>query len=345
MSGTWSGPLFVVGASRSGTAMLRSALNRHSAIKLASETHYFDDLRTRRGLARQGRLDTANAAMCADYFRALDVRPYGMRGNPDLSPTSSDELISRAREIGGDADSYFEAYCRLAAERKGKRIWGEKTPRHVFRLTEIFGRYPNARAICMVRDPRAVVASYRDWRNRGGLRDSKEQSYRDAIDEEEKRAKLSYNIVVASLLWRATVNCAMRAQARFGTERVRMVNYEAVARDPEPLVRDLCSWLGVQFEPEMLHVPMHNSSYNAFSRSEGISSVAIDRWRMTLSRHEAGVIQSIVGRLLPAMGYSVEDAHVNPLELTLARAAFVNRERMGEPLAYVARRVRAMVGP
>ena len=40
-------PIFIVGASRSGTNLLRAAMNKHSTLWISGETHYFDDLRTR----------------------------------------------------------------------------------------------------------------------------------------------------------------------------------------------------------------------------------------------------------------------------------------------------------
>ena len=45
----WPGPVFVVGPSRSGTTMMQTVLSSHPRVALASETHYFDDLRPRIG--------------------------------------------------------------------------------------------------------------------------------------------------------------------------------------------------------------------------------------------------------------------------------------------------------
>ena len=42
-----SGEIFVVGASRSGTNLVRALLNAHSRLWISAETHYFDDLRPR----------------------------------------------------------------------------------------------------------------------------------------------------------------------------------------------------------------------------------------------------------------------------------------------------------
>jgi len=65
------GPLFIVGAARSGTGMLRSALTRHPAIALCEETHYFDDLRPRVRHRTLSGMSAAERAACTSYFRAM----------------------------------------------------------------------------------------------------------------------------------------------------------------------------------------------------------------------------------------------------------------------------------
>ena len=163
------GPIFLCGPSRSGTAMLRSALNGHPSVHLAGETHYFDDLRQRFEDPSSGVLSSELASEAADYFCALSHRPYGHHGDPTQGRISPQQLRERAEQLGGTGDAYFQAYCEIEAEQASKSIWGEKTPRHIFRINDILTKFPDAKVVCMSRDPRAVVASYRDWRNQGGF--------------------------------------------------------------------------------------------------------------------------------------------------------------------------------
>ncbi|RAH98794.1 sulfotransferase [Acuticoccus sediminis] len=347
---SWSGPLFIVGASRSGTAMMRSILNRQPLIGLATETHYFDDLRVRPSFRKAEALSPEQAAICADYFRSIDDRPYGMQGDPSRSALSREELFRRSEAAGGGADGIFEAYCRFVAEREGKTIWGEKTPRHVFRLNDILTAFPSAKVVCMVRDPRAVVASYRDWRNQGGLNVNDEEDYQAAIAAEERRAKLSYNIVISTLLWCGTVNAAVGALTRHGSDRVRIVRYEDVTDQPSVTVSSLCDWLGIGFDETMMDVPMHNSSVLPFAKSAGVSRAAVDRWRKTLSDHEVDVIQTIAGKCLIDAGYQKADVKRDrigrvreyaDLPIAVARAMLANRKRMGNVVFYSWRRLKA----
>lgn len=340
----FSGPIFIVGASRSGTAMMRSILNQHSLICLAGETHYFDDLRDRMKTVNQTALSKEDEEVCINYFRALRHRPYGMNGNPSNSDITFAELASRAKTIGEGSDAVFEAYCQVYAQRKGKYIWGEKTPRHIYRLRDMMSVYPNARAICMVRDARAVVASYRSWRNQGGLGLEQDPTLSDALDAEEKRTKSSYNIINATLLWRATVNSALVARDSLGEKRVLVQKYEGLIEEPEKSIRNICEWIGIEFEPTMLDIPLHNSSFTKFERHGGISSRPATQWEKNLSSSEIAIIQKIGGKTLKDAGYDLRDVNVSALSLGIqlvnapfaaVRAALANRDRIGNLPSYI----------
>ena len=352
-SSLWQGPLFIVGASRSGTAMLRSILNRSPEISLAGETHYFDDLRPRLlGKSLSGMTEQERNA-CADYFRSQTVRPYGAKGDPEQSKLSRSELLTAAAAIGDSSDSVFEAFCRLRLRSTEARIWGEKTPRHIFRIDEIMQLYPEARVICMVRDARAVVASYRDWNYQGGLPSENDAGYQDALLADDQRKHASYHIVIASMMWRAAANAAFSAQARHGTDRVRIVRYEDATDDPDQVVRNLNAWIGVGFDESLLNVPLHNSSTMKFAATAGISKAPQNRWREVLSEKEIGVIQQVAGRALKKAGYEILPVRSGKADLVgaymtvpaaVVRAARANRSRYDSLGKYVMRRLKAALG-
>ena len=352
----WPGPLFVVGPSRSGTTMMQTILNRHPAVALAPETHYFDDLRPRVGGGPLAAMRPEDRDRCLDYFRALASRPYGKGGDPARSPLSRAELLARAEARGGTADAAFEVFCRMrgARDRAAEAaIWGEKTPRHVFRLAEIFATYPQARALAMIRDPRAAVVSYRDWQYRGGYGGLETKpGFQAALEADYDRARLSYHIVLSTLMWRATVNTAYDATARFGPERVRLLRYEDFVANPEVELAGLCAWIGLEADLAMLKVPLHNSSAAGFAPGAGVSADPTGRWRDKLDPHETGIIQRVAGRTLARVGYAPVPAAGGTLTLLRAyaelprvvlRATRANRGRVGSLRAYIWRRFRAAV--
>lgn len=345
-------PIFVVGASRSGTALLRSCLNQHSAVHLAGETHYFDDLRTRLSSVATSQLSDEQRTVAEDYFLALAHRPYGHGGVAAESPLDRQLLRDEANGIGHGSDAYFEAYCRIAArdhEKSGR--WGEKTPRHVFRMADILSRYPEAQVICAVRDPRAVIASYRDWRHQGGFDIHSDPGHADALEVEEERASKSYDLRLATILWRSTVGAAETALRRFGPSRIRIQRYEDLVTDPAATMRDVAEWLGLEFEVTMTDVPVHNSSFSTFDAHGGVSTEPLQRWRQKLNAHEIATVQMLAGSAMRRHGYAPLPvgvyrlsavAGLMALPIAVTRAGRANQARMGKLPSYVWRRVKAV---
>jgi hypothetical protein len=346
MPQTWPGPIFIVGPPRSGTELLRSILNRHSSIHVSDETHYFDDLRPK--LYRKGvPAGPEGLVAAADALRSLLDRSYGLTGDPARSALSREVLVAKASRIGPGPDALFEAFCRHDAERASRRVWGEKTPRHVFRIDDLLIAFPHAKVICMVRDARGVIASYRDWQNRWFDKSAVSRELLDDILAEERRTKQSYNLVILSLLWRASVNAALSGAKRHGAGRVRILRYESLLARPTEEAGDLCGWLGLGFEPGMLDVTMVNSSYIDAGRTHGISLAPAYRWREALSQQELSVANVVCGRLLQTMGYDaapmsggIWNTVVETAKLPAAgiRALRANRHRYSNPIDYVLRR-------
>jgi hypothetical protein len=221
--------------------MLREMLNRHHALWIARETHYFDDLRPRLGARASLPLDRDDREQCERYFLALGHGAYGQSFDLAQSAIDIEELRAEATRRGGSADAYFQAFCAGRAANQGKSQWGEKTPRHVFRIAELFSVFPEARIICLVRDPRAVAASYRDWKHGEPLADELEAGAAD-----RRRIQRSYNVVVHALLWRSAMTAAREAHNAYGSTRIRLQRYEDLVGRPEEALRSLADWLGLE---------------------------------------------------------------------------------------------------
>lgn len=351
---TFNGPIFICGTSRSGTSVLQSALEKNTRIAIAGETHYFDDLRVALGAARRAApLDETMRLRVEDYFLALSHRPFGHAGDPNQGWMHRDALRARAKSLGDGADAYFEAFCRECGARNEADIWGEKTPRHVFRLTEMLTRHPEGKAIFMLRDPRAVVASYRDWKNQGGFDFEKDPGHAQTLAAEEARARRSYHPVTIALLWVAAARAASQALQAFGPTRVRLQRYEELCDKPDQELGAMFDWLRLERPGNMTAVPVRNSSYEKYSNDGGFVRGAMDRWQKTLSAAEISVVERCCRSLLVPMGYeSVSPAaSISATALYYAsaapaiiRAAMINAKRSGNMVEYISRRARLVIG-
>ena len=351
-----SNPVFVVGPSRSGTTMLKRALSLHSRIHISEETHWFDDLRSR---CSNGIFTTFERQQIQDWFLALSHRPFGYAGVPGQGWLSRDEVEQAALQLSGidsksgvvNCDSYFAAFCKLDAMRHNKTRWGEKTPRHVFRIFDIHQSFAGAKVICILRDPRAMVASYSKWNkrvNEVGDDNSPEQR------REYNRSRASYHPVIMALMWRGAARASMKAHQKLGENVVRVVRYEDLVGQAEQCLSDITDWLGEKFESEMLDIPMANSSFNGYQSSVGFSSSTSDHWQDTLSKTELAVINLLCRKEKKEHNYRqiskkelnsrwlnivFATPHFLTLPLALWRAIRANQDRTGRLISYVWRRI------
>ena len=343
--------IFIVGTSRSGTTLIRQILNRHTNVHIAQETHYFDDLRVKMAGREQQLLSPKEVKRTEDYFLALTHKLYTRGGDPEQGWMNRWELQTLAQSLGTGTDSYFEAYCKLCAQRKNKTRSGEKTPRHIFKISEILTCYPNAQVVCMVRNPGGVIASYRDfWKSQwqgDGLNSP-------LAEKQKRRIKNSYNPIIISLLWKAAFNAALEARNQFGEKRVYIHRFEDLVVKPEAVIKSLTEWLSLDYQPSMLKVNLVNSSYSkSWKKSgSGLSNEPAYRWRKKLSNTEIAVFQFCCGKLLNEAGYEQEPlrtplAQIVWLWITLPfaglRALFANQNRIGNIPAYIWRRLRLAI--
>lgn len=343
--------VFVTGPARSGTELVRGMLNRHHAVHLAAETHYFDDLRPRLGTRAVAGLEGKDRIHAVAYFRALRHRAYGLAGDPEAADWPHALLDEEARALGGGADAIFEAYCRLCASDVGKKIWGEKTPRHVYRIDEIFSAFPNAHVVVVLRDVRGVIASYRDWRNRWFEGQVLSDELAAAVAAEEGRAAASYSLTLNTLLWCSAVRTALRMARCHGPDRVSILRFEDVLLNPTATAKALCDRIGVPFDPAMLEAGVVNSSYTGNRANQGFDITVSERWRERLSIAERRHVDLVAGRIMAELGYDRDRLGVairasswefTKTAIALFRALAHNRERIANPLEYIRTRAAAL---
>lgn len=343
-------PVFIVGVSRSGTTLLRSILNLNKSVCIATETHYFDDLRDQIKQPKASELSNAHQEKVENYFLSLAHRPYGLKGDYTKSRIERKDLREMAQQYGGSADAYFIAFCKLSRQCSEEKIWGEKTPRHLFRIEDILSVFPQSKIICMVRDPRAVCASYRDWKNVANSYLEKDSEGGEIIKEERKRIKASYHIIAHALLWKASMKKIIAAYNNHGKETILIQRYEDLLNDPEGEIKKITKWIGVEYDEEMLlNAPIINSTFIASKQKGGIVKRATDTWKDKLSKTEIVCVQDAVSsRLLAEMDYQKENYSIwfvrriipwISLPFAVVRITLANRGRMANIFKYIKKRL------
>jgi Sulfotransferase family len=287
-------PIFIVGAPRSGTSLLRNLLNRHPAIGLCDETHYLYYVWSR----RRAFGDLADAAARRRLVdRYLATRRLRRLGIP------LEDLATRLERDGTSYDAFFVTLLRFYAAVHHKRRFGEKTPQHAFFVATLCEWYPRCRILHLVRDPRDVVASLlrMPWASR--------------------------NAFVNARRWLASVTAVERAGSRDNLMRVR---YEQLVTDPESELRRICDFVGE--EPHAgLGGGAASPPVDAwwFARAaQPVTSAHCGAWRRELTSNDVAVIEWVAAPFMRRFGYEPAEpaARVAPRLRAVAGAA-VDRPR------------------
>ncbi len=139
--------VFLVGCPRSGTTLLQSMLSAHPDILSFPESHFFPYL-----VPRLPPFRTMG-------FAAPRVRRRLRSFLDELGEGSMATAVPRFSPfMRRYCDGFIEALDTLA-QRAGKSIWLEKTPRHLHFIAHIERLVPGARFIHLIRNGAHVVAS------------------------------------------------------------------------------------------------------------------------------------------------------------------------------------------
>lgn len=285
-------PIFIVGAPRSGTSLLRNLLNRHPAIGLCDESYYFYYVYARRRAFGDLVEAAARRRLVDRYLATRRVRRLGI---------PLDDLASLLMREGTTYAGFFTALLRFYATCHGKRRYGEKTPQHAFFIPTLREWYPRCRIIHLIRDPRDVVGSLLrvPWGRR--------------------------NVLVNARLWR---DCVLAAERWRDGGNLLAVRYEQLVADPESELQRLCAFVGEAYCPRMLEPGDAGSPETWWFRRalEPVTTARRGTWRGQLSPRDVALIEWIAGPVMQQLGYDPEAPSVGMAARLRASAGAVMDE-------------------
>ncbi|MDD5778359.1 MAG: sulfotransferase [Candidatus Thermoplasmatota archaeon] len=249
-------PLFIVGCRRSGTTLLLNALNRHSEVGLfPGETHFLDDVVPRVRSFTSGALSEVIENM-DDAIWMADV--------PGAEAVDVARCIAAAVGEKTSARMFFRSFPQQAADMQNARVWGEKTPTHVYHVDTLKEWFPEARCIHMVRDPRGVAASHVYRMSRKAF-----------PDVSPRLAYMHYTFPCIIHRWKTAAALAQKYDALYDDYMV--LRFETFLDNLGKVMREVCSFLDISFQSHMLDLPVYHSSYNV--DNAGVDTGAAQRWR------------------------------------------------------------------
>jgi Sulfotransferase family len=284
---------FIAGQAKSGTTLLAALLDNHpQLLVLPEETAYFPTVSSKyapRG--RRAQFDYLTRESRSNVLFGGD----SVRGKRDYSDFSREKFLETFQCSAFDPGRIDNDLLALMAESYAAtlgrsldpiRCWVEKTPANRDHVSAIRSRFPHAKLLVTMRDPRAVLAT------------------QIAITAKRKRKDFSTYYVVAH--WQVAAGLAERILDRVIDGLV--VPYEELATDPSSSMRKVCDYLEIDFEPQIVLQPTkigrpwsgNSAAQTDFSQ---ISAEPVSRWKGELSDDEIGWVEWHCRDLMPRFGY------------------------------------------
>jgi hypothetical protein len=285
-------PVVVLGVSRSGTTLLKAMLDAHSQLAIPSESYFLPQLWDRHG--PRPRRD----AFVDDLRRLAKIREWGV---------DSDEVARRLPERPAFSEA-VQAIYRVYADARGKPGFGDKTPLYLQHLDVLERAFPDARYVHIVRDGRDAALSLLAMTRRPRLNLARPRGIGDF-----------------ACAWSREV----RAARRFGRDHSYLeLRYEDLVAEPEARLREVCAFLGLEYEPGMLEYHRREDAALHADHPRLAQPPVPDArsWRRELGAREGELFEAIAGDTLSELGY--ERAYPRPgrrVRAALERAAYAAR--------------------
>lgn len=215
-----STPIFILGVPRSGTTLVRTILDSHPAIACGPETPWLGGHHPRTAMRLHEFLVTHEHGYCANFHQPRAVATRAVR-------LMVDELLT--------------TYARS----RGKQRWAEKTPDNALYVPFLTELFPEAKLILVSREGLDVACSTSIVaEHRRGVSKWHEGNLGFAPDAGVR------NTPLAALLrwrhWSRILSDSLSSRPHFH------LRYESLVTNPEPALRELCSFLSEPFDAAML---------------------------------------------------------------------------------------------
>jgi len=284
---------FIAGQAKSGTTLLAALLDNHpELLVLPQETAYFPTvLKKYGGAGRRAQFDYLTQK---SFSRVLFGGEPKWREHEykDFPQRKFRETFERVAFDPSNAERDLIALMAAAyAETTGAPLdrikrWIEKTPANRNHVDEIFSRFPDARLLVTLRDPRAILAT------------------QIALEKTRQTKRFSVYYVIAH--WRVAARLARRI--RVGDVPGLFVAFEQLVSEPASVMKNVCNYLEINFDPEIVLTPTkigepwggNSAAQIGFSK---VSAEPASRWENELNEDEIGWVEWHCRDLMPEFGY------------------------------------------
>ncbi|MGV0817248.1 sulfotransferase family protein [Martelella sp. AMO21009] len=287
--------IFVVGNSRSGTTLLGRMLDRHSNVCTFEELHFFEQMVDSKTIRERPHWPRDKRRQAIERLLTSARDNVFAKVQPGLFTAEAEEILNETN--ASDVISAYATMLDRITRASGKAIPCEQTPRYLYVAEEILEAFPDAVMVCMVRDPRAVLASQKNkWRRYSIARDRMPLFW-------AFRAWVNYHPKTMALMW---ASASRRARQLEKHPRAIVIQYEMLLSDPRRQLQGLCDLAGINFEEEMMEVALIGSSTASDKPDQiGVDASRVDAWRNgSLTPSELAICEATTAKEMDFWDYT-----------------------------------------
>ena len=284
---------FIAGQAKSGTTLLAALLDNHpELLVLPQETAYFPTvLRKYRDAGRRVQFDYLTKESFSRVlfggepkWREHEYKKFPQHKFLETFERTVFEPANAERDLLALMAESYAATVDLPLDRIKR--WIEKTPANRNHVDEIFARFPQAKLMVTLRDPRAILAT------------------QITLEKTRQTKRFSTYYVIAH--WRVAAKLARRV--RSGDIAGLFVQFEQLVSEPSMMMKNACNYLEIEFDPEVVLTPTkigqpwggNSAAQIAFSK---VTAEPASRWESELSEDEIGWVELHCRDLMPEFGY------------------------------------------
>jgi len=274
-------PIFITGVYRSGTTFVGNILNAHPLLNVSYDTvNYF------RYILKKG-IVPHNYTDIVDTINLRLTKRYNIKLNRD-------KIIQEIQDSGFVNHKVIYSAIMNSLFRYSNKRWGEKALLEWTNIPTFLSMFSKGKAIHLIRDPRDVIASYKNMTIETG------QKYLDAI--------------FATM---HSMDTAISYQHNFSDERYYVLKYEDLIVDTKETMVKLCIFLNLDFCEEMLNPDNYRDrcgnkfdyrNHSAYTRSDSYeNSLPLGRWKAELNKFEIDLAESLLSKQMKYFNYQLSD--------------------------------------
>ena len=245
-------PVIIVGMPRSGSTIFTRLLNESPDLLVLNDFYYLQHAESIEALVNTDQ--DISAKLIAYIRKMISIRieradSKGIASGVNLSESQelaiSDFIDNYSPDNSENWATILQTIMSQSVSSGENKMWGYNTPQDYLNIGLLQDKFPKAKFIFVMREPKSVLASYRNVFK--------------GVDNNNDRRR--YHPILQSLAWQASAKTFLKFKEE-NPNRFLLVRYEDLVNQTNTTLSEVGSFLDVSFPPLDVRNFANNSSFN-----------------------------------------------------------------------------------